>query len=62
MDKTINSFIKELKNINAKYRKLPLVIFAPNGLEFSPKIKMKLDGDGHPLCGNKVEKIVISWE
>jgi hypothetical protein len=41
---TIDDFIKELQSISEDKRKLPLVIDAPNGLEFNPVIKMRWDG------------------
>jgi hypothetical protein len=40
---TTNDFIKQLQNISEDKRELPLVITAPNGLEFEPKIKMGTD-------------------
>ena len=38
--KTINDFIKELQNLRPELKELPVVIVAPNGLEFEPKIKI----------------------
>ena len=56
--KTINDFILELMQISEDKRNLPLVIFAPNGVDFSPKIKMvKKDGD---ILGD-VEKMTITY-
>lgn len=61
MEHTIDSFIKQLQSISEDKRKLPLVVNAPNGIQFSPSIKMQFDGDGSPLLGDKLEKMVITW-
>ena len=58
---TIDEFIKELQMISADKRKLPLIINCPNGLEVEPKIKMKFENSGHPMLGDKVEAMVITW-
>ena len=60
MEMTIDKFIKELQNISEDKRKLPLVMFAPNGLQFEPSIKMLFDGSGNPLV-DKLEKMVITY-
>ena len=62
MATTINDFIKDLQRISADKRELPLVIICPNGLEVAPKIKMKFENFGSPLAGDKLEKMIISWE
>lgn len=58
---TIDSFIKKLQAISKDKRKLPLVIVCPNGLEVSPKIKMKFENYGSPLLGDKLEKMIITY-
>lgn len=58
--KTINDFIEELKSISSEKRKLPLIIYAPNGLEVYPKIKSVLK-EGFPFPP-VVEKMAISPE
>ena len=59
---TIDDFIKELKQVHAAKRKLPLVIECPNGLLVDPKIKM-LFKDGTILTKKaEVEKMVIAWQ
>ena len=40
MDKTINDFIEELKSLKPSLRELPIVIIAPNGFLFEPKVKV----------------------
>jgi len=60
--KTVNDFIKELKMISEDKRNLPIVIACPNGLEVSPKVKMKFENFGSPLLGDKLESIFITWQ
>jgi len=57
----IDDFIIELQSISPDKRKLPLVINCPNGLQVSPTIKMQFENFGHAICGDKLEKMVISW-
>lgn len=57
MKKTINDFIKDLQQISADKRELPLVINCPNGMEVYPSIKMQLK-EGF---SGEVEKMVITW-
>lgn len=61
MEKTIDSFIKELQSISADKRKLPLVIDCPNGLEVYPAIKMRYDEKLDVLSGKAPDKMVITW-
>jgi len=61
MAHTIDSFIKELQCVSEDKRKLPLVIYTPNGVEVSPVIKMGFDGSGSPLLGGKLVKMVITF-
>jgi hypothetical protein len=37
---TIDEFIVELQSISEEKRQLPLIIYAPNGTECQPSIKM----------------------
>lgn len=57
----INDFIKELQKISPDKRELPLIIQCPNGIETTPKIKMKFENYGSPLLGDKLEAMVITW-
>ena len=59
---TINKFIKKLQKISKEKRKLPLVITCPNGLQIEPNIKMQFENFGSPLLGDKLEKMVITWQ
>lgn len=59
MEKTINDFIKELQSISEEKRKLPLIIYAPNGTETYPSIKMKKED--YSVIGGEVKKMVITW-
>ena len=60
-EKTIDSFIKELKRISADKRKLPLVIDCPNGLQVYPKIKMRWNNPVE-MMKKQPDKIVITWD
>lgn len=61
MGKNIDDFIKELQFISEEKRKLPLIIQCPNGMEVYPTIKMKFENYGHPILGDKIESMVITW-
>lgn len=62
MKGSIDDFIKELQRISPDKRKLPLVVYCPNGLEVYPSIKMKFK-EGTFLTKNaEVEKMVINWQ
>ncbi len=61
MDKTINHFIKELQAISEDKRNLPLVITAPNGLQFYPEIKMQFKESTMFTEHAEVEKMVITY-
>lgn len=60
--KTINDFIKELQRISPDKRELPLIIFAPNGTEVSPSIKMRFKDDNFLAKDAKVVQMVITWQ
>ena len=53
----VNDFIKELESITKKYRENEIILHAPNGLEFEPKVKIQLDKFCKPTG-----KMVITWE
>jgi len=38
--KTVNELIKELQKLKPSLRELPILIVAPNGLTFEPKVKV----------------------
>lgn len=59
--KTIDDFILELQAVSPEKRKLPLVITAPNGLQFEPVIKMQTKDFIPIIAGGEVEKMVISY-
>lgn len=60
MERTIDTFIKELQAISEDKRKLPLVIDCPNGLEVSPSIKMRWDNPME-VFSKAPDKMVITW-
>lgn len=37
----IKDLIKELQNLREDYKELPVTVVAPNGMRFTPKIKVK---------------------
>lgn len=59
---TVNDFIKELQTISDTKRELPVIIQCPNGLEVEPKVKMKFEDYGHPILGDTLEAMVVTWE
>ena len=61
MELTINTFIEKLLQVSPEKRDIPLRIQCPNGLEVEPKIKMKFENYGSPLCGDKLEAMMITW-
>lgn len=58
----VNEFIKELQNLSEEKRELPILMQAPNGIEFTPKIKMKFENYGSSLFGDKLEAIHLNYE
>lgn len=58
---TIDDFIKELQAISEDKRKLPLVMYAPNGTECRPRVVMQLK-EGTFLFNPVVEKMVVTWQ
>ncbi len=61
MERTIDSFIKELQSISEDKRKLPLVIDCPNGLEVYPSIKMRWN-EPTDIFQKAPDKMVITWK
>lgn len=55
---TIEKFIKRLEQISENKKKLPLVMFAPNGMECDPQIKMMTKDN---MLFGGVEKMCITW-
>ena len=59
MKKTINDFIEELQSLKPSLRELPLVIIAPNGMEFEPEVK-RLGEKGQTIF-DTATKMVITY-
>lgn len=57
--KTLNDLIKELQEIKPSLRKLPIVIVAPNGIEFDPKIKIQTRKG--QILFDEPDKLIITW-
>jgi len=63
--KTVNDLIAELKNLPKELRNKPVVIAAPNGLEFEPVCKRVVDLDkGQTIFDDycHTEKMAITYE
>ena len=56
--------LKELQNLKEDLLEKDIIIIAPNGLEFDPKIKFKLIDKYDPLniSSENIELLVISHE
>ena len=62
MEKTLRQFTQDAQSIKDSLQDIPVVVVAPNGLEFEPKIKfIKKDIGNLDLTKENVEKIVITW-
>ena len=59
--KTVNDLINELSNLKASLRKLPVVIAAPNGLMFEPRVKPLLQ-KGETILLDKPKQMIITYE
>ena len=59
--KTVNDFIKELQNLIPKYRDLPVVVQAENGMIFTAHVKYVYEEGMSPLCGDSPTKIIITY-
>lgn len=60
---TINDFIKDLQRLNPELRAKKIVITAPNGLQFSPKVKMQLIDEYNVFGGiENVKDMVLTYE
>lgn len=57
---TVNDLIKDLQALRPNLRKLPIVILAPNGLTFEPKVKILLQ-DKETMF-DKPKQMVITYE
>lgn len=60
MEKTINDLIKELERLNPSLRELPVVIVAPNGLTFEPKVKVLIQEN--ETMFDEPKQMVITYE
>ena len=58
--KTINDLINELQQLKPSLRELPVVIEAPNGLTFEPKVKVLLQGNETML--DEPKQMIITYE
>lgn len=58
--KTINDLIEELQSLEPSLKKLPVVVIAPNGMEFEPVAKIHLDKN--QTIFDKHKKMVITFE
>lgn len=56
---SIDDFIKDLQAISADKRKLPLIMFSPNGMFWKPKVKMILEDN---IIGNDVIAMTINYQ
>ncbi|MFO7968821.1 MAG: hypothetical protein R6U15_01770 [Candidatus Izemoplasmatales bacterium] len=62
---TVNDFIKELQALPKELRKKPVVISAPNGINFDPKCKRLIDlQKGQTIFDSydKCEKMIITFD
>lgn len=60
-EKNLNDFILDALQISEDKRELPFKIQCPNGLEVYPSLKMKFNGFGSPLLGDKIEAMHVTW-
>lgn len=60
---TVNEFIKHLQALQPKLRDKNIVITAPNGLQFEPKVKQQLKDPYNVFGGiENVEHMVITYD
>jgi hypothetical protein len=60
---TVNEFIKELQRLQPALREKDIVITAPNGLQFEPKIKQQLTDYHHIFIGiENIKNMIITFE
>ena len=57
---TVNELIQKLQQVKTSLKDLPVVIFAPNGIAFEPKIKILLQRDESMY--DKPKQIVITFD
>ncbi len=58
--KTVNELIKELQKLKPSLRELPILIVAPNGLTFEPKVKV-LIRDKQTMF-DELKEMVITYD
>jgi len=58
--KTVNDLINELQQLKPSLRELPIVIAAPNGLTFEPKVKVLLQEKETML--DEPKQMIITYE
>jgi len=59
--RNLNDFILEALSISEDKRQLPFVTQCPNEMEVFPSLKMKIENYGSPLCGDKLEAMMVTW-
>ena len=60
---TVDDFIKDLQRLNPELRAKNIVITAPNGLQFAPKVKQQLIDQYNVFGGpENVKNMVITYE
>lgn len=62
--KTVNDFIKELQKLPKELRAKPVVISAPNGLQFEPHCKRLIDIKKNQTifdAYSNTEKMIITY-
>jgi len=61
---TINEFINELQKLSNERKEKEIFVIAPNGLEFEPKLRIKLIDKYDVLnkSENNIESTVIFYE
>lgn len=60
---TVDDFIKELQSLKADLRDKDIVITAPNGLQFEPKVKQQLIDQYNVFGGvDNVKNMVITYD
>ncbi len=64
--KTVNDLINELQALKPSIREKPVVVVAPNGMEFEAQVKIRLErplpGTVWPNDVNTVTNVVINYE
>ena len=55
----IDDFIQDLQSISSDKRKLPLVMFSPNGMHCKPQVRMIIEDN---IIGNDVIAMTINYK